>query len=130
MVGGKPIKRESDLQIMFKLTWFASAYDANAEVNNGRGPADFVISYGSADKTVIELKLAGNKKLEDNLLKQAEIYAAASKATHAPIKAIMYFTTAELAKVQRLLTKHGLSGKKEIVLIDATPDKPSASKAK
>ncbi|MDR3483188.1 MAG: hypothetical protein P4L91_21030 [Burkholderiaceae bacterium] len=129
MVGGKPIKRESDLQIMFKLTWFASAYDANAEVNNGRGPADFVISYGSADKTVIELKLAGNKKLEDNLLKQAEIYASASKATHVPIKAIMFFTSAELAKVVRLLTKHGLSNKKEIILIDATPNKPSASKA-
>lgn len=129
MVGGKPIKRESDLQIMFKLTWFASTYDANAEVNNGRGPADFMISYGSADKTVIELKLAGNKKLEDNLQKQAEIYSDAARATHPPIKAIMYFTSAELAKVQRLLTKHGLSGKKEIVLIDATPDKLSASKA-
>jgi hypothetical protein len=114
---------------MFKLTWFASTYDANAEVNNGRGPADFMISYGSADKTAIELKLASNKKLEDNLQKQAEIYSDAARATHPPIKAIMYFTSAELAKVQRLLTKHSLSGKKEIVLIDATPDKPSASKA-
>lgn len=129
MVGGKPLKRESDLQIMFKLTWFASAYDPNAEVNNGRGPADFVISYGSGDKTVIELKLASNKKLEENLKKQAEIYVAASKATHAPIKAIMYFTSAELAKVNRILTSLGLNGKREIVLIDATPDKPSASRA-
>ena len=129
MVGGKPLKRESDLQIMFKLTWFASAYDANAEVNNGRGPADFVISYGSADKTVIELKLASNKKLEKNLKEQAEIYATASKATHVPIKAIMYFTSAELAKVNRILKSLGLNGKREIVLIDATPDKPSASRA-
>lgn len=129
MVGGKPIKREADLQIMFKLTWFASAFDSNAETNNGRGPADFVISYGSEDKTVIELKLAGNKKLEDNLLKQAEIYSDASRATHPPIKAILYFSEAERSKVNRLLIKHGLSGKKEIVLINATPDKPSASKA-
>lgn len=129
MVGGKPIKREADLQIMFKLTWFASAFDANAEVNNGRGPADFLISYGSADKTIIEMKLASNNKLEDNLLKQAEIYTDASRATHPPIKAILYFTGAELSKVNRLLTKHGLSGKKEIVLINAIPDKPSASKA-
>lgn len=128
-IKGKPIKRESDLQIMFKLTWFASAYDPNAEVNNGRGPADFVISYGSQDKTIIELKLASNTKLEENLLKQAEIYAAASKATHIPIKAIMYFRDEELAKIQRILIKHKLNGKKEIVLIDATPNKPSASKA-
>ena len=114
---------------MFKLTWFASAFDANAEVNNGRGPADFVISYGSADKTVIELKLAGNKKLEDNLLKQAEIYTAASGGTNPPIKGIMFFSSSELAKVNGLLNKHGLAGKREIILIDATPDKPSASKA-
>jgi len=129
LVNGVPIKREADLQIMFKLTWFASAFDANAEVNNGRGPADFVISYGSADKTVIELKLAGNKKLEDNLLKQAEIYTAASGGTNPPIKGIMFFSSLELAKVNGLLNKHGLAGKREIILIDATPDKPSASKA-
>lgn len=40
-VKGVPISRESDLQIMFKLTWFASKFSADAEVNNGRGPADF-----------------------------------------------------------------------------------------
>lgn len=129
-VNGAPITRESDLQIMFKLTWFASAYDANAEVNNGRGPADFVISYGSADKTIIEMKLASNTKLESNLLKQAEIYKDASRATHPPIKVILYFKEAELAKVNRLLTKHKLNGKREIVLVNAIPDKPSASKAK
>lgn len=129
LVNGVPLKREADLQIMFKLTWFASSFDANAEVNNGRGPADFVISYGSADKTVIELKLASNKKLEDNLLKQAEIYKSASAANHPPIKGIMFFSSAEMARVNMLLNKHGLSGKREIILIDATPNKPSASKA-
>ncbi|TQK08990.1 hypothetical protein FB599_1348 [Herbaspirillum sp. SJZ130] len=129
LVGGKPLKREADLQIMFKLTWFASAFDANAEVNNGRGPADFVVSYGSADKTIIEFKLASNNKLEGNLLKQAEIYTDAARATHPPIKAILYFSMTELAKVQRLLKKHGLERKKEIVLIDAIPEKASASKA-
>lgn len=129
MVGGKPVRKEADLQIMFKLTWFASSFDSNAEVNNGRGPADFIVSYGSKDKTVIEMKLAGNTKLEQNLLKQAEIYVDASRATHPPIKAILCFTSAEIAKVNRLLTKHGLQGKKEIVLIDASKDKPSASRA-
>ncbi len=129
MVGGKPLKREADLQIMFKLTWFASSFDANAEVNNGRGPADFIVSYGSADKTVIEFKLASNNKLEGNLLKQAEIYTDASRSTHPPIKAILYFSMAERSKVERLLKKHGLEQKKEIMLIDAIPEKASASKA-
>jgi len=129
-IDGKPVRRESDLQIMFKLTWYASAFDSNAEVNNGRGPADFVISYGSGDKSVVEFKLASNTSLEKNLINQAEIYADAARATHPPIKAIMHFSETERAKVLNLLKKHKLENKKEIVLIDARPDKPSASKAK
>jgi hypothetical protein len=126
-IGGKAIQREQDLQIMFKLTWFASDFDMNAEVNNGRGPSDYVVSYGSKDKSVIEFKLAGNAHLEKNLLKQAEIYSDASRATCPPIKVILYFTDAHLAKVNRLLKMHKLDKCKDIVLIDARP-KESASK--
>ncbi len=43
-IKGEPIERESDLQIMYRLTWFASEFDVNREVNNGRGPVDFKIS--------------------------------------------------------------------------------------
>ena len=128
-VKGKPIKREQDLQIMFKLTWFASDFSFDSEVNNGRGPADFVVSYGSADKSVVEFKLASNTKLEKNLLAQAEIYASAAEATHPPIKGILYFSDAEFAKVKRLLAKHKLEKCKDIVLIDARDGKESASKA-
>lgn len=124
----KPISRESDLQIMFKLTWFASAFSSDSEVNNGRGPSDFIVSYGSADKSVIEFKLAKNTHLEKNLEKQAEIYSDASRATHPPIKVIIYFKDSELERVQVILKKLGLENCKDIVLIDAIP-KVSASVA-
>lgn len=127
-VKGKPISRESDLQIMFKLTWFSSDFSADAEVNNGRGPADFLVSYGSKSKTVIEFKLAKNSQLEKNLLHQAEIYADASRATTPPIKAILYFSEKERDKVRGLLVKHHLNNSPDIVLIDAT-HKDSASKS-
>jgi hypothetical protein len=127
-LNGKPISRESDLQIMFKLTWFASAFSADAEVNNGRGPSDFLVSYGSGDKSIIEFKLAKNSQLERNLKHQAEIYADASRATHPPIKVILYFKPSELIKVQTILARLKLDKSKDIVLIDATP-RPSASKA-
>ncbi|MES2490349.1 MAG: hypothetical protein V4607_11195 [Pseudomonadota bacterium] len=126
---GKPIKREAYLQIIFKLTWFASEHDVNAEVNNGRGPADFIVSYGSKDKTVIEFKLASNTSLEKNLIKQAEIYADASRSTHAPLKVILFFSETERMKILELLKKHNLSNSKDIFIIDATPQKVSASKA-
>jgi len=128
-LNGKPISRESDLQIMFKLTWFASAFSADAEVNNGRGPSDFLVSYGSGDKSIIEFKLAKNSQLERNLKHQAEIYADASRATHPPIKVILFFKLSELMKVKTILSRLNLENSKDIVLIDATL-RPSASKAK
>jgi hypothetical protein len=127
-IDGKPVSRESDLQIMFKLTWFASDFSADAEVNNGRGPADFLVSYGSQDKVVIEFKLAKNTQLEKNLIAQAEIYSDASRTSHKPIKVILYFSERELDKVRGLLQTHNLTGCKEIILIDASP-KMSASKS-
>jgi hypothetical protein len=47
---GRPLQRESDLQILFRLTWYASPSDFNGEANNGRGPVDFTASRGSKDK--------------------------------------------------------------------------------
>jgi hypothetical protein len=127
-IDGKPVSRESDLQIMFKLTWSASDFSADAEVNNGRGPSDFLVSYGSKDKVVIEFKLAKNTQLEKNLLAQAEIYSNASRASHKPIKVILYFNQRELDKVEGLVQKHNLNNCQEIILIDARP-KTSASKS-
>ncbi|HEX9640686.1 MAG TPA: hypothetical protein VGB13_05175 [Candidatus Krumholzibacteria bacterium] len=71
---GRPIERESDVHVMFDLVWLGSPSDVNREVNNGRGPADFTVSRGAHDKTVIEFKLASNSQLKRNLEKQAEIY--------------------------------------------------------
>jgi len=98
-------------------------------MNGGRGPADFLISYGSKDKTVIEFKLASNTHLADNLLKQAEIYSNSSRATHPPIKVILCFDDKEIEKVDGLLKRHNLKGCKEVVVIDASPEKPSGSRA-
>lgn len=122
----KPITREADLQVMLKLTWFAAAYSFDSEVNNGRGPSDFTVSYGSSDKTIIEFKLASNSKLEQNLINQADIYKDAARANNAPLKVILYFKNQELTKINRILDKNHLRDSKDIILIDASP-KPSAS---
>ncbi|MDH4989107.1 hypothetical protein QEZ47_27080 [Aminobacter anthyllidis] len=78
---------------------------------------------------MVEMKLAKNTKLEQNLAKQAEIYQAASDAKNA-IKAVIYFTASELVRVNGILKRLGLQGHRDVVLIDARRDnKPSASKA-
>lgn len=125
---GVPIEREKDLHVLYRLVWFGTPSDAGAEANDGRGPVDFKISRGR-DKTLVEMKLAKNTKLKQNLAKQTEIYQAASDAGHA-VKAIIYFTISELARVNAILKELGLHGKRDVVLIDARRDnKPSASKA-
>ncbi len=127
---GEPVRRETDLHIMYRLTWFATPSDISREVNDGRGPADFKASRGATDKTLVEFKLAKNSRLEQNLAKQTQVYEGASDATHPSIKAIFYFSEAELHRVTNILTKLGLLGSAHVVLIDARNDnKPSGSRA-
>ena len=87
------------------------------------------VDRGAIDKTLIEMKLAKNSKLEQNLKKQVPIYQAASDAKRA-IKAIIYFSRAEMRRAEGILDRLGILGHKDIVLIDARADnKPSGSKA-
>jgi hypothetical protein len=126
-IDGEVIKRERDLQIMYTLTHNKIKSDINAEVNNGRGPADFVASNGSIDKTIIEFKLAKNNKLKQSLLKQVEIYKKANN-TEKSIWVIIYYTEAEFNRVNVILKELSLFGDKDIILIDARNDnKPSGS---
>jgi hypothetical protein len=128
-LNGKPVGAEKDLQLIFRLTWFETVYDVNSEVNNGRGPVDYKVSFGRKDSTLIEFKLASNSQLKRNLEKQIEIYGLANR-TDQFIKVIMYFTEEEYGRVYGILVDLGLSGNQNIVLIDARADnKPSASKA-
>ncbi|MDO6514402.1 hypothetical protein [Neptuniibacter sp. 2_MG-2023] len=123
----EPIKRESDLQLLFKLTWHASPSSTDAEVNNGRGPVDFKISRGAKDSTLVEFKLASNTKLKQNLKHQVEVYKEANQ-TNKAIKVILYFSFKEYQRVKKILTELDLKEGKEIVLIDAQQDnKISAS---
>ena len=121
--------REEDLQILFRMTWCGTTADVNREVNNGRGPVDFKVSRGKFDASLVEFKLASNKSLERNLQHQVEIYQKASD-TKDSLKVILYFSSAELNKVQAILRRLKLEGETRIILIDArTDNKLSASKA-
>lgn len=129
-VKGKPIKRESDIHIMFRLTWYASTSAVSREVNEGRGPVDFAISKGASDKTLVEFKLASNTKLAQNLANQVEIYKKAHD-TDKSIKVILFFSEKEEKRVKKILEDLGISNEKYVVLIDAREDnKISASMVK
>lgn len=125
---GKPVEREKDIQILFRLVWFGTRSDIGPEANDGRGPVDFKVSRGR-HKTLVELKLAKNSKLEANLKKQVEVYQAAADAERG-IKAIIYFSYDQLMRVNEILRRLKLQKSQDIILLDARCDnKPSASNA-
>jgi len=63
--------------------------------------------------------------LERNLQNQTEIYKKASKAI-SDIKVILCYTSAEIAKVRRILNKLNQENAENVIVIDATR-KASAS---
>ena len=122
---GKAIASEDTVQRIFRLTLYASPYDVNAEVNNGRGPADYKVSFGSGDSTIVEFKLGKSTSLKNNLKNQTEVYKKASKSI-SDIKVILCYTTSEISKVNRILKGMDQLGAENIIIIDASP-KLSAS---
>lgn len=128
-VRGQPVEREEDLQILYRLTWYRSPLDVSREVNDGRGPADYKVSRGAGDKTIVEFKLASNRHLKRNLAKQAELYQAASDAGRA-LKVILYFSDSQYEKVRRILKELNIEADPNVIIIDAgRENKPSASRA-
>lgn len=129
-IKGKPVKRESDLQLMFRLTWYATIDDVNSEVNNGRGSVDYKISRGKNDTTLVEFKLASNTKLKQNLAKQVSVYEAANQ-TKQSIKVVLFFSEEELTKLFLIMKELDIRENKNFVIIDARADnKISASNVK
>lgn len=128
-VKGEAVQRESDLQILYRLTWFGTTSDVTREANDGRGPVDFKISQGADNKSLVEFKLASNSQLRRNLEKQVEIYKKASDAQRA-IKVILFFSGEQESRVRTILRELEMQDHPDVVLIDARDDnKPSGSKA-
>lgn len=124
--GREPIASEDTIQRIFRLTWFGTDYSVDSEVNNGRGPADYKISHGQRNSTIVEFKLGRSTSLEKNLRSQTEIYKKASKSIN-DIKVILCYSQSEIAKVNRVLKSLDQENAENIVIIDATW-KTSASK--
>ena len=113
---------------MYRLVWYATDFDVNREVNNGRGPVDYKVSKGAEDSTLVEFKLASNSKLKKNLENQVEIYKKANSTNNA-IKVILYFTENEYTKIMKIFQDLNLQEGSDLVLIDARANKISASNA-
>ena len=125
---GEPIRSEAKMQRLFKFVWYGTFYTLSSESNNGRGPADFVVSTSATDKCIIEFKLASNSKL-NHVFSQIGIYEKAHETTNA-ICVIFYFDGDEYMRAYNMIKDFGKLEDldNDIFLIDCSPKK-SASNA-
>ena len=122
-------QNETQLQDMLHLSFENTNYSVDREVNNGRGPADFKVSMGSNDCTIIETKLANSSKLKQNLKNQVAIYCNANNTVKS-ITLIAYFNDKEKKKVDKVLKELELSKKENYILVNCEYDLPSESNVK
>lgn len=128
---GKWVGNEKTLHHMYNLSWYGTPFQVDREVNNGRGFADFKISYGSTECTMVEFKLAsaGRAKLTENLKNQLDVYKKANNTTNGMF-VIAYFNKNQRKMVKEVLAELNLQEGPNTILIDAIKDKVSASKVK
>ncbi|MDR1458777.1 MAG: hypothetical protein LBI60_00965 [Bacteroidales bacterium] len=127
-VNGEQIAKEKDLQRLFSFVWYGTNYKIDAETNNGRGQADFIVSMGQRNQNIIEFKLASNSALS-HVFTQVRIYEAAN-CTDGSLIAIFYFSERECQLARQVVIDGGCLDMidKSIYLIDCRADnKPSAS---
>lgn len=130
-IDGNRISSENDLQRLFKFVWYNTSFKADFETNNGRGPADTVVSKGSKNQNIIEFKLASNPNLK-HVFAQTNVYEKANDTSNS-IVVIFYFDEKELKKVNKILNNYNKkeSINQNIFLIDCRNDnKQSGSKVK
>jgi hypothetical protein len=133
--GLKP-KSEEAVQLLFtgivKHYCKANNIDLNREVNLGRGPVDFKFSSGYENRALIEVKLAKNSKFWNGLEKQLIKYLEVEEIKKGYFLVICY-NDSDLQKVADIQDNAKLVSIKnnvsiDVIVIDASFDKPSASK--
>lgn len=127
---GKQISNEDKLNRLFRFTKSDSTYKFDFETNNGRGPADIVISKGKDNQCVVELKLASNKRGLNNIFKQVDCYCKANECNDY-VLVIFFFSEKEENNLKSWIKKENLESRinKNIFSINCrNDDKPSASR--
>lgn len=133
---GKTPKSEEASQLVFtgvvKHYCKANNIDLSREANLGRGPVDFKFSSGYENRALIEVKLAKNTKFWNGLEKQLIKYLEVEDIKKGVFLVICYNDNDldKVSNIQSIADKVGKANNVdlEVIVIDASSDKPSASK--
>jgi hypothetical protein len=109
----------------------ANNIDISREVETGRGPVDFKFSSGYQKRVLVELKLAKSSKLKQGCLRQLPAYLKAQQIQYGYYVIIIY-EKKEIERIEKMLEEVAAIDFGDLIFqvvnIDASFDKPSASK--
>jgi hypothetical protein len=129
-------KSEKAAQLLFlgivKHYCQANNIEISPEPNIGRGPVDFKVSIGHGLRALLELKLARNGKFWNNARKQLPTYLKAERVKDG-FFIVIVFTDNDTKRVRGIKSTVTMAAKAanckiRTVTVDASTDKPSASK--
>jgi hypothetical protein len=131
-------KSEEAAQLIFtgivKHYCKANNIDLSRENNLGRGPVDFKFSNGYLNRALVEVKLAHNSKFWNGLKLQLPKYLEVEDIDIGYFLVICYNDSdfERIKEINKIAKVVSVKAKKiiEIKIIDATSEKPSASKLK
>ncbi|MBS4194310.1 hypothetical protein [Lederbergia citri] len=128
-------KSEESVQLLFngivEQYCVANGIDLTREVNQGRGPVDFRFSSGYQNRVLLEIKLARNSKFWHGLEAQLPKYLEIDKLKEGIFLVVIYNENDQKrvkdinSRVSRVNREQNL--KIKTIIVDATPQKPSAS---
>jgi len=129
-------KSEKAAQLLFlgvvKHYCQANNIDVSPEPNIGRGPVDFKVAIGFGLRALLELKLARNTKFWNNARKQLPTYLRAERIANG-FFVVITFTEGDEKRVRGIKSAVTSAARETncriaTVVVDASSDKPSASK--
>lgn len=112
----------------------ANNIDVSREANIGRGPVDYKLSKGWNDRALLEVKLAKNTKFWNGLKAQLPTYMTAEGISEGVFLVICYRDKdldriLDIEKIAKAVSQ-GVGYSIRVEVIDASRDKPSASRLK
>lgn len=135
---GSPLSEEGIQNYFYGIAYHyceANNVLMQREVETGKGPVDFYFSSGFQRRSLIEAKLAKNGHFWNNLPNQLPTYMTAEEIVNGQYLIVCYRDDDMKKKVPRIKTTLEQASRKTgysigSTVVDARPNKPSASKIK
>jgi hypothetical protein len=132
--GSRPKAEKAIQRLMFGivfLTCAANNVSVDPETNAGRGPVDFKFSHGFNAKCLLETKLASNTKWIRSVTKQLPTYIVSDVGKYGVYVLVTHDDSKKhnIAELQAAATSVAANGIEiDVLIVDASREKPSASK--